>query len=68
MTDVELTSRLSEALIAANRRWRKSFPFGSACVVPAFPDALIRQVVIGLVPLLRTLVREAVAESKELVP
>jgi hypothetical protein len=59
MTDEQLQSRLAETLIAANRRWRKSFPFGAACVIPAFPDALIQQVAHGLAPLLRELVRDA---------
>jgi hypothetical protein len=67
MTDDDLQSRLAETLIAANRRWRKSFPFGAACVIPAFPDALIQQVARGLAPLLRELVREAVADQQAVV-
>lgn len=64
MSDDELASRLSETLCAANRRWRQNLPFGSALVVPAFPEALIDQVARGLVPVLRELVREAVADPE----
>jgi hypothetical protein len=61
MTDLELESRLREVLVAAQARWRKQRGMG-VIVTPIIPNPLIDEVAAGLAPVLRDLVREAVAE------
>jgi hypothetical protein len=59
MTDVELTARLTEVLVAAQARFRKQRGMG-VIVTPIIPNPLIDQVAAGLAPVLQDLVREAV--------
>lgn len=62
MTD-QLEARLQEVLVAAQRRYRTTRgPFGALTSIP-IPNALIDEVAAGLAPVLRELVREAVAEQ-----
>jgi len=60
VTDLELETRLREVLCAAQARFRKSRGMG-VIVTPIVPNPLIDQVAAGLAPVLRDLVREAVA-------
>ena len=55
-----LEARLAEVLCAAQARFRKSRGMG-VIVTPIVPNPLIDQVAAGLAPVLRDLVREAVA-------
>lgn len=55
-----LESRLREVLAAAQARFRKQRGMG-VIVTPIIPNPLIDQVAAGLAPVLRELVREAVA-------
>jgi len=61
MTD-PLVARLQEVLVAAQRRYRTSRGWGAITSIP-IPDRLIDEVAAGLAPVLRELVREAVAEQ-----
>jgi hypothetical protein len=58
MTDLELAARLREVAIAGYERWRKQR--GWAAIVTPTPHRLIDEVMAGLAPVLRDLVREAV--------
>lgn len=60
MTGPELESRLREVLVAAQARFRRQRGMG-VIVTPIIPNPLIDQVAAGLAPVLRDLVREAVA-------
>lgn len=57
-----LVNRIEQVLVAAQRRYRQQRGFG-AIVTPIIPDRLIDEVAAGLAPVLRDLVREAVAEQ-----
>ena len=59
MTD-PLEARLQEVLVAAQHRYRTSRGWGAITSIP-IPDRLIDEVAAGLAPVLRDLVREAVA-------
>jgi hypothetical protein len=59
MTD-PLEARLQELLVAAQRRYRTARTWGALTSIP-IPNGLIDEVAAGLAPVLRELVREAVA-------
>jgi hypothetical protein len=63
MTD-PLEARLQEVLVAAQHRWRTARSWGAMTTIP-IPNGLIDEVAAGLAPVLRELVREAVAENNE---
>ncbi|HLU98719.1 MAG TPA: hypothetical protein VKZ89_17935 [Thermobifida alba] len=58
MTD-PLVARLTEVLVAAQARYRKQKGFGAICT-PPIPQPLIDQVAVGLAPVIRDLIAEAV--------
>lgn len=58
MTDSELAARLREVAVAGYERWRKQKGWGA--IVTPTPHRLIDEIVAGLAPVLRELVREAV--------
>lgn len=60
MDDDDLVARIQTLLVAAQRRYRQQRGFG-ALVTPAIPDRMLDEVARGLAPVLRDLVREAVA-------
>ena len=55
-----LEARLQEVLVAAQRRYRTARTWGALTSIP-IPNGLIDEVAHGLAPVLRELVREAVA-------
>jgi hypothetical protein len=57
-----LEARLQEVFVAAQRRYRTARGWGALTTIP-IPDRLIDEVAAGLAPVLRDLVREAVAEQ-----
>ena len=63
MTDSELAARLREVAVAGYERWRKQRSWGA--IVTPTPHRLIDEIVAGLAPVLRDLVREAVAAHQE---
>lgn len=60
MTD-PLEARLQEVFVAAQRRYRTSRGVVGALTTIPIPHGLIDEVAAGLAPVLRELVREAVA-------
>ena len=63
MTDLELAARLREVAVAGYTRWRKQHGWGA--IVTPTPHRLIDEIVAGLAPVLRDLVRETVSAHQE---
>ena len=63
MTD-PLVPRLTEVLVAAQRRYRTRRGWGALTSIPV-PDGLIDEVAVGLAPVLRDLVQETVSAHQE---
>jgi hypothetical protein len=59
MTDHDLTARLTEVLVAAQRRYRTQRGWGALTSIP-IPNGLIDEIAVSVAPVLRDLVREAV--------
>jgi hypothetical protein len=59
-----LVARLSEVLVAAQRRHRTQRGWGAYTSVP-IPNGLIDEIAAGIAPVLRELVREAVREQQQ---
>lgn len=62
MTDQQLSARLQELAVAAYERWRKQRGWGA--IVTPTPHRLINELCVGLAPVLRELVAEAVNERE----
>lgn len=64
MPDDPLVHRMTEALVAAQRRHRKSQTGFGAYVTPAIPQQALDAFAAVMVPVIRQIVAEAVAQER----